>query len=227
MACLTMSTSLLYELFPTLTSDLLCQLIGFRVPAWHVYTCSLTGHETIPHDYGHACKCCLNHALVEAQSTQQLSVVISSIYWSLIILLPHLILPATAAPNSSPSSPELYRIPLTLDLALHAVPCLSLVLDFFCFEKKYDKQNVKVGAPIAAFAFSLWYTLWVEHCAQKNNGICEYIFACRVVRPRALSILPVPYPFLTENDLTRRVGIYVGATFIAILSFRLINYLHH
>lgn len=72
-------------------------------------------------------------------------------------------------------SSELFRIPLSIDLALHAVPCISLLIDFFFFEKKYNKQEVKVGAPTAAFVFSLWYTLWVEHCARMNNGNCTFV----------------------------------------------------
>ncbi|PPQ83341.1 hypothetical protein CVT25_003980 [Psilocybe cyanescens] len=140
-----------------------------------------------------------------------LSVVISSIYWTLISLFPHLIIPQTAsestAPNSSSMSPEIFRIPIYIDLALHAVPCISLLVDFFFFEKKYNSQEVKIGAPTAAVGFSIWYVLWVEHCARMNNG-------------------NFPYPFLTDNTLGIRIGIYVGATFIAMFSFKLINKLH-
>ncbi|KAF4614547.1 hypothetical protein D9613_002984 [Agrocybe pediades] len=138
-----------------------------------------------------------------------LSVVISSIYWSLIIFMPDLILqalPGDSAPSSSSDAPAPFRIPLSMDLALHAVPCISLILDFSFFEKKYTKYEVKL-APIVAVVFSLWYTLWVEHCGKMNNGI-------------------FPYPFLTENPLNVRIGIYIGATLLSIFSFRAINALH-
>ncbi|KAH9484250.1 UPF0641 membrane protein [Psilocybe cubensis] len=174
LACLTMTTSLLYEAFP---------LSILRTTKRYLMVMAMP-----------------------------LSVVISTIYWSLVTVFPHLILQASSpsessTPSSSPITPELFHIPLSIDLALHAVPCISLLIDFFIFEKKYNKQEVKVGAPIAAIGFSLWYTLWVEHCARMNNGI-------------------FPYPFLTENTLKVRIGIYIGATLIAILSLKLINHLH-
>lgn len=36
----------------------------------------------------------------------------------------------------------------------------------------------------------------------------------------------VPYPFLTENPFEIRVGIYGGASILALLSFWLLNALH-
>jgi len=128
--------------------------------------------------------------------------VISLIYWTLVILCPQLILQAPHATEMSP----LIRIPLSLDLALHATPALSILADFFLFESKYQQKDVQVGAPITAAAFTLWYGVWVEHCG-KINGV-------------------FPYPFLTQNTLPVRVGIYLGAALLAISSFRIINNLH-
>ncbi|KDR81504.1 hypothetical protein GALMADRAFT_239488 [Galerina marginata CBS 339.88] len=138
-----------------------------------------------------------------------LSVVISVIYWSLILFMPRLILQSFSDQSSlSTLSADLFRIPLSIDLALHAAPCLFLLFDFFFFEVKYSKNEVNFGAPVAAIVFSVWYSLWVEHCGKKNDGT-------------------FPYPFLTENTLAVRIGIYLGATLLAIISFRVINYLHH
>ncbi|KAF9483902.1 hypothetical protein BDN70DRAFT_873302 [Pholiota conissans] len=140
------------------------------------------------------------------------SVVISLIYWSLLALFPSLIIPPMnstepSTPSSSSTSPPLFYLPLTVDLSLHAVPAISLTLDFFFFERKYTKKEVHVIAPIAAAGFALWYGSWVEYCGKMNNG-------------------SFPYPFLTENPQEIRIGIYIGATVLSFFSFRFINSLH-
>jgi hypothetical protein len=63
------------------------------------------------------------------------------------------------------------RIPLSVDLALHAVPALSLLADFMIFEKKYSRNQVTYGAPLVAATFTVWYAWWVERCAS-FNGVC-------------------------------------------------------
>jgi hypothetical protein len=104
--------------------------------------------------------------------------VISLIYWPLVILFPRLILqPAAAVSQSSVTAhpaeiPPLMHIPLLVDLALHATPSLSILADFFLFESKYQWKDVQVGAPITTAVFALWYSLWVEHCAE-INGVCK------------------------------------------------------
>ncbi len=71
------------------------------------------------------------------------SVIVSSIYWSLLTFAPNLIVPAAhdhpasqgngidatrlIAPSSSHASPPSFRIPLWIDLSLHAVPVLALL----------------------------------------------------------------------------------------------------
>jgi len=107
--------------------------------------------------------------------------VISLIYWTLLISFPQLILPvkdtAAGVPEGpiSARSPEISpfaRIPLSVDLALHATPSISILADFFLFESKYQWKDVQVGAPLTTAAFALWYGLWVEHCG-KINGACK------------------------------------------------------
>ncbi|KJA27534.1 hypothetical protein HYPSUDRAFT_35449 [Hypholoma sublateritium FD-334 SS-4] len=136
------------------------------------------------------------------------SVVISLIYWSLLLLFPSLIIPAMGADatGSSSAAPLLFYLPLHVDLSLHAVPAISLILDFFLFEKKYSQREVGV-APFVAVAFASWYAIWVEYCSKMNGGI-------------------FPYPFLTENTQAGRIAIYIGATVFSLFSFNLINRLH-
>ena len=103
--------------------------------------------------------------------------VVSLIYWPLVILHPQLILqvdhnaaeiPVSGSPETSP----LFRMPLSVDLALHATPPLSMLADFFLFESKYQWKDVQLGAPLTTAAFALWYGFWVEHCG-KINGVCK------------------------------------------------------
>ncbi|KAL4253887.1 hypothetical protein ABKN59_004196 [Abortiporus biennis] len=138
-----------------------------------------------------------------------LAVVISTIYWTLLLLFPHHILREegpTSEPSSSSAASQLARIPISIDLALHAVPALSLLIDFFLFEKKYKKSTAIYGALTMAAAYAVGYGLWVEECA-KANGI-------------------FPYPFLTVNPLNVRIGIYAGAAMLAFVSFQTMNNLH-
>jgi len=134
------------------------------------------------------------------------SMVVSLIYWPLMILFPQLILPPASDSANAPEIPSFVRIPLWIDLSLHATPALSILVDFFFFESKYRWKDVQVGAPITTVAFGLGYSLWVEHCG-KINGV-------------------FPYPFLTKNTFPVRVVIYSGATLLAFGSFIVINSFH-
>ena len=89
-----------------------------------------------------------------------------------MILFPKLILPTASDSANSTEITPLVRLPLWIDLALHAIPALSILADFFLFELKYQSKDVQVGAPITAAAFALWYGFWVEHCG-KINGVCK------------------------------------------------------
>lgn len=154
----------------------------------------------------------------------KVSVVISLIYWSLLLLFPSLIIPTVGADTAGSSSAgtPLFYLPLHVDLSLHAVPATSLILDFFLFEKKYSQTEVGI-APFVAIAFASWYAIWVEYCGKMNGGICGSFFPCIF---NLLTWYLVPYPFLTENTQAGRVAIYIGATVISLFSFNLINHLH-
>ncbi|KII88639.1 hypothetical protein PLICRDRAFT_41839 [Plicaturopsis crispa FD-325 SS-3] len=136
-----------------------------------------------------------------------LAVVISSIYWTLLLAFPHLIMQAfpTSEPTSSPSAPAIAYVPLPIDLALHAAPALTLVADFFLLERKYTRSEAR-WAPLVTAVSTVWYGAWVEYLATFNKTF--------------------PYPFLTENPFEIRVAIYGGAALLALVSFWGINGLH-
>ncbi|KAH7923523.1 hypothetical protein BV22DRAFT_578216 [Leucogyrophana mollusca] len=138
-----------------------------------------------------------------------LTVVISIVYWSLLLFFPNLILQKEILenePSSAPAVPNLVRIPLEVDLSLHAVPFMSMVADFMLFEQKYTKKQARYGAPLLVLLYGIWYASCVEYCATFNGMF--------------------PYPFLTENPFEIRVGIYLTVASLAWGCFRVINALH-
>ncbi|KZO95803.1 hypothetical protein CALVIDRAFT_598864 [Calocera viscosa TUFC12733] len=145
-----------------------------------------------------------------------LACTISSIYWSLLFFAPGLILPRlphaatnpmSIVPGEPSSESRLIRIPLHLDLALHAAPGLSMALDFFLFEKRYTRDQAWRQAPLMVLLFVFWYGGLTEYLGVLNDGI-------------------MPYPFLTLSPLPIRAAIYSGAGLLAYLSFQFLNTLH-
>ncbi|KAJ1309835.1 hypothetical protein OPQ81_006600 [Rhizoctonia solani] len=140
------------------------------------------------------------------------SIIVSCIYWTLMLAFPHLILPPIVAPSepaepsSAPEAPQFYRIPLKMDLALHLVPSLSLTLDFFLLERKYTARQLKTQAPLLAVLAAISYATWAEYCASKNGAF--------------------PYPFLTISPFYIRVVIYAVTTLLAYLSLLGVNHVH-
>nr|XP_031858838.1 uncharacterized protein CI109_005793 [Kwoniella shandongensis]KAA5525910.1 hypothetical protein CI109_005793 [Kwoniella shandongensis] len=138
--------------------------------------------------------------------------VISSIYWSLVLFAPHLMLPSNSSAGnpSEPSSAEgmdsLFRIPLWMDISMHLVPALALIADFFLLERKFRPPQSTYGALLLATTFGIAYGFWAEHCASINGQFA--------------------YPFLNIMNLEQRVATYVGATFGAWAVFRGLNWLH-
>jgi len=134
-------------------------------------------------------------------ASMSLACVISTIYWTLISFFPHLIMSRTSRDGG-----ELINLPMTLDLTLHVSPLITLLIDFFAFERKFSKSYVQRVAPAVAISFAVWYASFVEYCAMFNE-----IF---------------PYPFLTYSPFPVRVLIYTAAAGIALGYFRIINALH-
>lgn len=140
-----------------------------------------------------------------------LAAVISTIYWGLLLFMPHLILRAPEQGEWQPNVPtddvpDLMRVPIKLDLALHAVPGTALIMDFFLFEVKYSKKTARYGGALVALLATVWYSCWVEYCAS-HNGI-------------------FPYPFLTFNPFPIRAAIYGAAGAFAYLVFQALNWVH-
>ncbi|EKM55482.1 uncharacterized protein PHACADRAFT_256130 [Phanerochaete carnosa HHB-10118-sp] len=140
-----------------------------------------------------------------------LAAVISAIYWGLILFMPHLILRASEKEEWQPATatsdlPGLLRVPIKLDLALHAIPGTALIFDFFLFEVKYAKNTARYGGAVIATLAGIWYSCWVEYCASYNK-----IF---------------PYPFLTFNPFPIRVAIYFAASSFSYLVFQVLNWVH-
>jgi len=145
-----------------------------------------------------------------------LACTISSIYWGLLLFAPDLILPRLppgaanplgVVPGEPSSESHLARIPLHLDLALHAVPGISMALDFFLFEKKYTWKQAWKQAPLLVVLFVFWYGGLTEYLGKLNNN-------------------DFPYPFLTLNPFPIRAAIYSGAGLLAYISFQFLNSIH-
>ncbi|KAI0372825.1 hypothetical protein BV20DRAFT_1050265 [Pilatotrama ljubarskyi] len=137
------------------------------------------------------------------------SILISSVYWTLLLFMPHMILmpdPDATTPTSSTHVPKPERIPLDVDLALHAAPAIAMFIDFYFFEPRYTGRATRKGALSLNGVAGIWYSWWVEHCASYNGFF--------------------PYPFLTENPFPIRVLIYIAATSFAALSFMILNAAH-
>jgi len=77
-------------------------------------------------------------------------------------------------PTSSGAAPPPYRLGLDVDLAVHALPAISLFLNFVLFEKKYSRKEVWYGAPAMASAMAVWYSSLAEYCG-KLNGTCKSV----------------------------------------------------
>lgn len=141
------------------------------------------------------------------------------------MFIPHLILrpkDPNTVPSSSLAQSELTRIPLSTDLALHALPAITMIIDFFLFERRYPKSWVNRAAPLMCVAAGFGYSVWVEHC-KSYNGTCKYSTnSCTGCNSdRCLD----PYPFL-HAPTPIRVAIYAGATSLAYGALRLLNHLH-
>jgi hypothetical protein len=129
----------------------------------------------------------------------------------------------SSEPSSTYETLALAWVPLDIDLSLHAVPAMSLFLDFFLFQRSYSRSDTNHKAPLFAIIFAVWYGWWVERCAS-FNGVC--MWAVCMIRDFSTNYLTVPYPFLTDNPFEIRVAIYIGATSIALVSLWVLNGAH-
>lgn len=101
--------------------------------------------------------------------SSQVSTLISLLYWSLLTVNPDLLTPPRQI--ADPDNPgqilfESVRLPLALDLALHALPATFLWLDFLLFSKPFPKSVRPALVSVAAtVAYACVAFLLLEHFA--------------------------------------------------------------
>lgn len=146
--------------------------------------------------------------------TLPVSCIVTLIYWSLLIFIPSLIIPAESV-QLDPSLdlagtpqvlPESTRLPLAHDFLLHVVPTAAQILDFLLFHRSYPKRTLSFSAPIVHAIAGICYAFFIEfHCSVDGT---------------------YPYPFLAIAPSYVRIIIYVAATLLSIVSLRFLNGLH-
>ncbi|KAI5987326.1 FAR-17a/AIG1-like protein [Pisolithus marmoratus] len=95
--------------------------------------------------------------------------VVSSVYWSLRLFAPSLILfPADVSTTTSSPVHGLVKLPLLPDLAMHLAPVLSLLTDFVFFETKFSSRQMAI-APVIMVAYATVYVAAVEYFAAQNG----------------------------------------------------------
>ncbi|KAF1801631.1 FAR-17a/AIG1-like protein [Mucor lusitanicus] len=93
---------------------------------------------------------------------------ISVMYWSMILIDPHLLIPK-----------DMPGIPLLLDCTLHLFPAVFLWIDFLAFEVDFKRSNAHVGV---IYAFAAFYFCWSWYCYQVN-GFWAYPFLAEFSLP--------------------------------------------
>jgi hypothetical protein len=95
------------------------------------------------------------------------------LYYPILLTRPELVLPHAEKSAAAASVPRLLYRPLPVDFAIHAVPALSVLLDFLVFGTKFMRREVEVEASAYVFAFANWYACFLEWTAS-HNGDCEF-----------------------------------------------------
>ncbi|KAG1457712.1 hypothetical protein G6F56_006551 [Rhizopus delemar] len=86
---------------------------------------------------------------------------ISVLYWSMLMIDPHLLIPE-----------ELPRLPLVLDFTLHLFPAVFLWIDFLMFDIDFVRSKAHV---LVIAIFTLLYFIWSWYC-HSINGYWPYPF---------------------------------------------------
>lgn len=150
--------------------------------------------------------------------------------WSLVAFKPDLMFPpnpdlaSSQEPSAAPSSDLLFRIPLWMDISMHAAPAIALLIgeprsqsvnggwantagvEFFVLEPPYFPPASTWGATFLASLLGTVYGSWIEHCATINDRF--------------------PYPFLTIMSFPQRIVMYASSTVLALASFWALNKVH-
>ncbi|KAL7283526.1 hypothetical protein ACG7TL_002960 [Trametes sanguinea] len=101
------------------------------------------------------------------------AIVVSVVYWGLLLFMPNMILmsdPETTTPTSSSRVPRPEQLPLQVDLAIHAVPAISMFVDFYFFESRYSKAASRWGVLVLSAVCSIWIKMTDQPTKQKLWG---------------------------------------------------------
>ena len=79
-----------------------------------------------------------------------LNVVVSLVYWSLKLFIPHLIMAEKDG-----------GIPLLLDIQIHMIPLLTVAIDYFCFMERWNVPFLRAYAIVASLTTLYWF--WLEY----------------------------------------------------------------
>ncbi|KAE8211492.1 hypothetical protein CF327_g4750 [Tilletia walkeri] len=121
---------------------------------------------------------------------------ISALYWSLLSISPDLlIMPSKIEDPNNPGAFILHsiRLPMFLDLRLHAFPGVLMLIDYYAFSPAFSKAT---HAAIVGGVPTVLYISWATLCAQMNG---KY-----------------PYPLLTEASIPLRAAIYSGSLAVMV-----------
>ncbi|KAK4058474.1 hypothetical protein OIO90_000635 [Microbotryomycetes sp. JL221] len=118
---------------------------------------------------------------------------VSVLYWSMQFYDPKLLTP----PGT------MFRIPLGLDLSIHALPALFLWIDFLVFSPRMSKS---VNPLLISSLGALAYTSWMEFAASKNKHF--------------------PYPFLDHMSQVARSVFYLCMIPVLLALFYAANGIH-
>ncbi|GJN87148.1 hypothetical protein Rhopal_000093-T1 [Rhodotorula paludigena] len=163
---------------------------------WHLAASWLTFlfallHDAVPLDFFSRCKTTLAILTVPVEG------LVAFLYWSLTLYDPSLLNPAVA-PGEEP-----FRIPLSLDLAIHFFPAVFLWTDFLLFSPPFPKQARPTRIATTATAA---YCLWMERCAKINGAY--------------------PYPMLDPMTPAQRSVFYLAQVPILIGLYHAANAVH-
>ncbi|KAM0788471.1 hypothetical protein ACM66B_001604 [Microbotryomycetes sp. NB124-2] len=118
---------------------------------------------------------------------------VSVLYWSMQFYDPRLLTP----PGT------MFRIPLFLDISIHALPALFLWIDFLAFSPRMSKR---VNPLLISAVGALAYTTWMEYAAKQNKHF--------------------PYPFLDHMAPLARSIFYLCMIPVLLGLFRCANGIH-
>lgn len=128
--------------------------------------------------------------------TMPIEVMVSLLYWTFLAIDPALLIPSRKVPdtlNPGQFVMETVRLPLLIDLCMHAFPAILLLVDFLVFSPPLPLRcpSVLTSWPIWTSVLStMSYCLWAEVCNAHNGHY--------------------PYPLLSMLSTPHRVALYIA-----------------